>query len=83
MSILTPQASRPFFVFNDEQLQEMQQRFTALKTGQQETTAPVSSNLYNTRENEKGVFYINTAKDPNVQEMQKRGTALKSGFTKT
>ena len=74
MPILTPQASRPIFAFNDEELQDMQRRFTALKTRQQETTTPVSSNLYNTRENEEGVSYIRTAEDPNTQEMQKKVT---------
>ena len=63
MPILTPQASRPFFAFTNEDLQDVQRRFKALKTGQQETTAPVSSNLYNTRGNEQGIVYTSAVED--------------------
>ena len=68
MPILTPQASRPFFVFNDEELQDMQRRFTALKTGQPETTTPASSKLYNTRNDEQGIIYTSAVENLSFTE---------------
>ena len=63
MSTPTPQASRPFFVFTNEDLQDVRQRFKALKTGQQETTAAVSSTLYNTGDNEQGIAQTSAKED--------------------
>ena len=63
MSASTPQASRPFFVFTNEDLQDVRQRFKALKTGQQETTAAVSSTLYNTGDNEQGITQTSAKED--------------------
>ena len=63
MSASTPQASRPCISFFYDDLQEAQQRLTALRTGHHKTIAPVSSTLYNTGDNEQGIAQTSAKED--------------------